>query len=236
MTIKNIIADLKKGEKLTGTNYDIWHKKITFLLNEQEFYEHLTTTMTRPPEGKTAQHHRDLEVFEAWSKKHRCARFTLLSCMHDDLIGAYEHCATAKAMWDHLRFDFGGTSVTRLRSLVLKFEMFKKEPKNSMTEYQRIMSAMIRDLKNVVIALSDEQQVQVVIRSLPDSWVNMRQILTYNENIKNFADVSHHVELEAESEEATRATAFFAQGGKRHGNWYKRKRKGKSGNKEGPSN
>ncbi|GAV61396.1 UBN2_2 domain-containing protein [Cephalotus follicularis] len=220
MASKNIIADLNKGEKLTGTNYDIWHKKMTFLLNEQELYEHLTTIMTRPSR-------RDLEVFETWSKKNRCACFTLLSCMHDDLIGSYEHCATAKEMWDQLMFDFGGTSVTRLRSLVLKFEMYKKDPKNSMTEHLRIMSAMIRDLKNAENALSDEQQVQTVIRSLPDSWVSMRQILTHNENIKNFADVSRHVELEAESEEATRATALFSQRGKRHGNWSKRKNKGK---------
>ncbi|GAV75312.1 UBN2_2 domain-containing protein [Cephalotus follicularis] len=174
MATKNIIADLNKGEKLIGTNYDIWHKKMTFLLNEQELYEHLTTIMTRPPKGNTAQSRRDLEVFETWSKKDHCARFTLLSCMHGDLISAYEHCATAKEMWDQLRFDLGGTSVTRLRSLVLKFEMYKKEPKNSMTEHLRIMFAMIRDLKNAEVALSDEQQVQAMIRSLPDSWVNMR--------------------------------------------------------------
>ncbi|GAV60285.1 UBN2_2 domain-containing protein [Cephalotus follicularis] len=154
--------------------------------------------------------------------------------MHDDLIGTYEHCPTAKEMWDQLRFDFGGTSVTRLRSLVLKFEMYKN--KNSMTQHLRIMSAMIRDLKNAGNVLSDEQQVQDVIRYLPDSWVSMRQILTHNENIKNFANVSRHVELEAEREEPTRATALLAQGGKRHGNWSKRKKKGKSGNKEGSSN
>ncbi|GAV65564.1 UBN2_3 domain-containing protein [Cephalotus follicularis] len=163
MDTKNIIADLNKGEKLTDTNYDIWHKKLTFLLNEQELYEHLTTTMIRPPEGNTTQHRPDLEEFESWSKKDHYARFTLLSCIHDDLIGANEHCPTAKEIWDQLRFDFGGTSVARIRSLVLKFEMYKKEPKNSMTEHLRIMSAMIRDLKNVEIGLSNEQQVQAVI-------------------------------------------------------------------------
>ncbi|GAV83069.1 UBN2_3 domain-containing protein [Cephalotus follicularis] len=114
MTIKNIIADLNKGEKLTDTNYNIWYKKMNFLLNEQELYEYLTTVMTRPPEENTVQSHRDLEAFETWSKKDRCARFTLLSCMHDDIIGAYEHCATAKEIWDQLMFDFGGTFVTRL--------------------------------------------------------------------------------------------------------------------------
>ncbi|GAV82244.1 UBN2_2 domain-containing protein [Cephalotus follicularis] len=128
---------------------------MTFLLNEEELNEHLSTTMIRPPEGTIAQHRRDLEVFEAWSKKDHCAHFTLLSCMHEDLIGAYEHCPTTKEMWDQLMFDFEGTSITRLRSLVLKFELYKKEPKNSMTEHLRIMSAMIRDLKNAEIVLSD---------------------------------------------------------------------------------
>ncbi|GAV73421.1 UBN2_2 domain-containing protein [Cephalotus follicularis] len=219
MATKNIIADLNKGEKLTGTNYNIWHKKMTFLLNIwQELFEDLTTIMTRSLEGNTAQSRRDLEDFETWSKKDCCAHFTLLSCMHDDLISAYEHCAIAKDMWDQLRFDFGGTSVTRLRSLVLKFEMYKKDPENSMTEHLRIMSAMIRDLKNAEVVLSDEQQLQAVIRSLPNSWVNMRKILTHNENIKNFADVSRHVELEAQREEVICATTLFAQGGKHNGN------------------
>ncbi|GAV74741.1 hypothetical protein CFOL_v3_18221 [Cephalotus follicularis] len=86
MATMNIIADLNKGEKLTGTDYVIWHKKMTFLLNEQELYEHLTITLTRAPEENTTQHRRDIEVFEACSKKDRCERFTLLSCMHEDLL------------------------------------------------------------------------------------------------------------------------------------------------------
>ncbi|GAV59488.1 UBN2 domain-containing protein [Cephalotus follicularis] len=99
------------------------------------------------------------------SKKDRSTCFTLLNCMHDDLINAYEHCVTTKEMWNELRFDFGGNSVTRLRNLVLKFEMYKKESKNSMTKYLRIMSSMIRDLKNVGNALYVEQQVKAVVRS-----------------------------------------------------------------------
>ena len=57
---------------------------------------------------------------------------------------------------------------------------------------------MIRDLKVVRNVLTDKQQVKVVIWSLLDSWVSMKQIMTHNENIKNFADISRHVELEAE--------------------------------------
>ena len=82
-----------------------------------------------------------------------------------------------------------------------------------MIEHLRMMSGMIRDLKVVGNVLSDEQQVQVVIRSLPDSWISMKQIMTHNENIKNFADISRHVKLEAESQEATKSVALIAHVG-----------------------
>uniref|UniRef100_A0A2N9HQ47 Integrase catalytic domain-containing protein n=1 Tax=Fagus sylvatica TaxID=28930 RepID=A0A2N9HQ47_FAGSY len=191
--------------------------------------------MTRPEDGNTAQHKRDLEAYQSWFKKDRSTRFTMLSSMHDDLIGEYETFQNAKDMWDQLKFDFGGTSTTRLRSLVLKFEVYRKDPKHTMTEHLRMMSGMIRDLKAAGNVLTDEQQVQAVIRSLPDSWISMKQIMTHNENIKNFADISRHVELEAERQEATKSAALIAHGGQRKPNGFKRKDKGKAARQGGPS-
>uniref|UniRef100_A0A2N9FZX9 Integrase catalytic domain-containing protein n=1 Tax=Fagus sylvatica TaxID=28930 RepID=A0A2N9FZX9_FAGSY len=218
MAAKNVVADLTRGDKLTGNNYDIWHRKIQYLLNEQELLETLSSKMTRPEDGNTAQHRRDLEAYQSWFKKDRSTRFTMLSSMHDDLIGEYEIFQNAKDMWDQLKFDFGGTSTTRLRSLVLKFEVYRKDPKHTMTEHLRMMSGMIRDLKAAGNVLTDEQQVQAVIRSLPDSWISMKQIMTHNENIKNFADISRHVELDAERQEATKSAALIAHntGATRH--------------------
>uniref|UniRef100_A0A2N9FS65 Integrase catalytic domain-containing protein n=1 Tax=Fagus sylvatica TaxID=28930 RepID=A0A2N9FS65_FAGSY len=235
MAAKNVVADLTRGDKLTGNNYDIWHRKIQYLLNEQELLETLSSKMTRPEDGNTAQHRRDLEAYQSWFKKDRSTRFTMLSSMHDDLIGEYETFQNAKDMWDQLKFDFGGTSTTRLRSLVLKFEVYRKDPKHTMTEHLRMMSGMIRDLKAAGNVLSDEQQVQAVIRSLPDSWISMKQIMTHNENIKNFADISRHVELEAERQEATKSAALIAHGGQRKPNGFKRKDKGKAARQGGPS-
>jgi hypothetical protein len=60
------------------------------------------------------------------------------------------------------------------------------------------MSTMIRELKTTENNLTDEQQVQAVIRSLPSSWETMSQNMTHNENIKSFDDVACHLELEAE--------------------------------------
>ena len=104
-----------------------------------------------------------------------------------------------------------------------------------MTKHLRMMSWMIRDLKAAGNVLTDEQQVQVVIRSLLDSWVSMKQIMTHNENIKNFADIFRHVESEAERQEATKSATLMAQGGQRKPNGFKHKDKGKAARQGGPS-
>ena len=100
MATKNVVANLTKGEKLDETNYDMWHRKIQNLLNEQEVLETLTNVIMWPENGNTAQHRRDLEAYESWVKKDRCARFTMLSSMHNDLIGEFEDYPNAQEMWN----------------------------------------------------------------------------------------------------------------------------------------
>ena len=73
------------------------------------------------------------------------------------------------------------------------------DSKHSIAEHLRTMSALIRDLKAAGNNLSDEQQVTVVIHSLPEpTWGQMKLVLTHSENTKNFADISRHLKLEAE--------------------------------------
>ena len=59
--------------------------------------------------------------------------------------------------------------------------------------------------------------------------------MTYNENIKNFAEISRHMELEAERQEVTNSAALIAHGGQRKPNGFKRKDKGKAARQGGPS-
>ena len=56
MTSKNVVADLIKGEKVDGTNSDMWNKKIQYIFNEQEVLETFTTAMEPPEEENTTQH------------------------------------------------------------------------------------------------------------------------------------------------------------------------------------
>ncbi|KAK2990487.1 hypothetical protein RJ640_011654 [Escallonia rubra] len=172
-----------------------------------------------------AQPLRDHTAYQKWNQKDRSARYTLLSSLQNDLIGQYDELPTCKALWEQLKFSFGGTSTTRLRSLVIKFEEYTKDHKHTMSEHLRVMSNMIGKLRDAGHALTDEQQVRAVIRSLPASWANMKQILTHSENIKNFSDVSQHVILEAETRDADKTLTYVAQEGSHNANGKRERQK-----------
>ena len=49
MTSKtSMIGELSTNEKLDESNYDMWCRKIQFLLEECEVLEHVTTTLSAP--------------------------------------------------------------------------------------------------------------------------------------------------------------------------------------------
>ena len=74
---KNIIVELNKGEKLNGDNYEIWHRKVQYILEEQEALETLNHIMQEPEQGNSAQHRRDQEAYVAWKKK---KNYLILCC------------------------------------------------------------------------------------------------------------------------------------------------------------
>ena len=53
---KSIIIDLNQGDKLNDKNYDVWHRKIQYLLEEQDVVETITQLMVEPEHGNTTQH------------------------------------------------------------------------------------------------------------------------------------------------------------------------------------
>jgi hypothetical protein len=108
----------------------------------------------------------------------------------------FERHRSTQSVWDAVKIQYGGTSTTRLRQLTLKFDGYKKCQNQTMRQHLTVMSNMISELKGVGHEMTDEQQVQPVIRSLPSNWEHMCVNFTHNDNIKTFDDVAHHVELE----------------------------------------
>ena len=95
---KNIVAELNKGEKLNGDNYDLWSRKIQLVLEEQEATEPLNHVMVEPEHGSTAQHRSDFEAYMTWKRKNTIAHITLLTSMDDAVICEFEQYDTTHAM------------------------------------------------------------------------------------------------------------------------------------------
>ena len=85
---------------------------------------------------------------------------------------------------------------------------------------------MIRELRTAGHILSDEQQVQALIRSLPDKWEHLKVNLTHNDSIKTFNDAARHVELEDERLSVAKSMtgAFVAESSSMKSKGLKRKR------------
>ena len=100
MTTRIMSAKLNQADKLISTNYDMWRRKMEFLLTEHDLSIYLATAMVAPIEGAgtQAQYRCDCETFEAWTKKDRRTRYIMLNSMHDDLIGEFENFPTTMAM------------------------------------------------------------------------------------------------------------------------------------------
>ncbi|KAK4421292.1 hypothetical protein Salat_2079700 [Sesamum alatum] len=214
-------SDLHGGAKLDGQNYAMWHRKIQYFPHHKKILDHLTTSMPEPVEpenGQTAQYHRELNVYNKWRDQYLSARFTMLSCMHDNLIREYEKYSTAKELWEVLKVTYGSTSATRLRALTLRFNQYVLDPKHLMIQHLDVIKDMIRELQNVDTKLSDEQKVLAVLRSLPEqTWGHVKLVLTHNEQIKIFDSFASHLKLEADRRESERAqqAALVAHAGQR---------------------
>ncbi|KAL0350110.1 UNVERIFIED_CONTAM: Retrovirus-related Pol polyprotein from transposon TNT 1-94 [Sesamum radiatum] len=77
---------------------------------------------------------------------------------------------------------------------------------------------MIRELQHAGCELSDEQQVLVVLRLLPEhTWGHVKLVLTHNEQINTFDSVASYLKLQAgrRESERTQQAAFVAHAGQR---------------------
>ena len=150
--------------------------------------------------------------------------------MHDDLIGEFENYPTAKEMWDNIYSRYGQTSETRLRALHLKWMTYTIDSSRSITEHVRSLQAMLRDLKAAGVDISEREQWMNVLRALlteDDRWKPFINVMTHNENIKNFAEITKHLELEDELLKACAPppVALVARVDRAKGNKFKRGKK-----------
>jgi len=109
---KSIIADLNHGDKLSEKNYDIWHRKIEYLLEEQEMLETITQPMVEPEQENTTQYRLDMEAYQTYKHKDHVAHILMLSNMRNDIMLRFERHRSTLSVWDAIKIQYGGTSTT----------------------------------------------------------------------------------------------------------------------------
>ena len=104
-------------------------------------------------------------------------------------------------------------------------DMWFALPGNNLKKNLRQLSNMISELKDECHTLTYEQQVQAVIRSLPQNWEHVEMHFTHNENIKTLEDAMRHLELKEDRLMASKTSvdAYMASSSSQSGKWCKRK-------------
>src|SRR3954470_9289783 len=142
---KSLVSNILGGLRLDGhNNYDQWHRKIKYLLSENDSVEFITEEvkpLASKDDASEVKRHSDE------SKKDRSARFLMLSCMADDLVHLYEDLPSAKAMWDALSKKYGILSETKLHALELKLSKLKCTSNKGMEKHLLTMSAYFANMK-----------------------------------------------------------------------------------------
>src|SRR5436190_19269317 len=151
---KSLLSDILGGLRLDGhNNYDQWHRKIKYLLSENDSIEFITEEVKHPAsKDDPSEVKRHLDE----TKKDRSARFLMLSCMADDLVHLYEDFSSAKAMWDALSRKYKILSETKLRALELKLTKLKCTSNKAMEKHLLTLSACFANIKKVGQSYSDE--------------------------------------------------------------------------------
>ena len=115
--------------------------------------------MVESKQGNTTQHRQDMETYQAYKRKDRVARILLLSSIRNEIMLCFERYRSAQVVWDVVKVHYGGTSITRLCQLTLKFDGYKKCQNHTRRQQLKVMSNMISELRTVGHEMTDEQQV-----------------------------------------------------------------------------
>ena len=87
MAARNMIGCMQSDDELDGSNYDFWHMKVQFYLNNDDMLDLLTSSKAPPAEKDeqdrditvTEQYKENLKAYQAWFKRDHCARYAMLS-------------------------------------------------------------------------------------------------------------------------------------------------------------
>lgn len=199
MASNSVFAELlKSNNKLDGSNFTVWKRKIMFLLTAENIeYVVMTSAPVKPADDASDDEKENYaEELGAWTKDNKKARIFILGSMTDSLAGEYESETSASKIFRRLEQDFGEVSLIKVLSLLNRFLSSKMGDNTSINEHLNKMSVLVEDLKNAGYPFNEQVQVMVALNSLPNSWEHFKISFCHMERTLNLRTLRHHLLME----------------------------------------
>ncbi|KAF3783699.1 hypothetical protein EJ110_NYTH31875 [Nymphaea thermarum] len=167
MTSRVGASELAKTEKLNGTNFHSWKRRIMLAL----ILEKLIYVINQPfPTLGDKPTNEEIKAYESFVSDDLMAKTTMLAFMEDDQIRVFEDCPTAKEMFDSITSKYNTMTTMHVQLLQEQYNSYRMKESDDVMDYANKMLIMAKDLAMMGSPISDNMQISTILNSLPPSW------------------------------------------------------------------
>ncbi|KAF3782088.1 hypothetical protein EJ110_NYTH20377 [Nymphaea thermarum] len=167
MTSRVGASELTKTEKLNGTNFHAWKRRIMLALTLEKLIYVINQPFPTLGDKPTSEQKR---AYESLSSDDLMAKTIMLAFMEDDLIRVFEDCPTAKEMFDVIASKYNTMTAMHIQLLQEQYNSYKMKESDNVMDHVNKMLVMAKDLAVVGNVISDNMQISTILNSLPSSW------------------------------------------------------------------
>ncbi|XP_010272034.1 PREDICTED: uncharacterized protein LOC104607935 [Nelumbo nucifera] len=168
MASKAVAVELSRTEKLNGTNYPIWKRRIRQIL-AQDCLDYILDDDIPPVPSENATL-AETRKHNKYEKDNKIARSTILTFIELDIEMLFEEYKYAKNMFDAVTETCGKVTESYIQLLIEKFYGFAIKEDDPIVENVNKMIVIAKELAAVGNSIPDKVQLSTILHSLPKSW------------------------------------------------------------------
>ncbi|KAF3786515.1 hypothetical protein EJ110_NYTH11733 [Nymphaea thermarum] len=167
MTSRVGASELAKTEKLNGTNFHAWKRRIMLTLT----LERLIYVISQPfPTLGDKPTDEEKSAYDSFTSDDLMAKTIMLTFMEDDQIRVFEDCPTAKEMFDVIASKYNTMTAMHIQLLQEQYNSYRMKESDNVMDHVNKMFVMAKDLAVVGNVISDNMQISTILNILPPSW------------------------------------------------------------------
>ncbi|CAN6454213.1 unnamed protein product [Victoria cruziana] len=164
-------SELAKTEKLNGTNFHYWKRRILLALTLERIAYVLKDPYPVLPENPSNEQREDhKKLVTSFDDDDLIAKTIMIAYMEDNLAKVFEDHKTAKDVFEAVSSKYDSKTATHVQVLVQQCNSCKMKESDNVVDHMNKMMVMAKDLALVGNAISDPMQISIILNSLPPSW------------------------------------------------------------------